>query len=261
MQPNAVRASPIAAFDRSVIVRITAASLALGLLLSFVGAFSLDDDPLVLRTAWILGVSLAGAVLNVLAYQAALAVPWARQFWARVGIAAALVALVMAVIVWASLWLLGGRPGFEVLALGFLNAFAVGGAFVAVLVAPTMEAAARRAGAEPVAPYAAGVTSDLTDRLPERLRGGAIWALQAEDHYVRVHTSRGAALIRLRMTDALRELGDIEGAQTHRSWWVARAAVREVKRAGGRITLILPNGEGAAVSRAAAPTLRATGWF
>jgi hypothetical protein len=35
------------------------------------------------------------------------------------------------------------------------------------------------------------------------------------------------------------ELEGIEGAQTHRSWWVAKAAVRDAKRGDGRATLTL----------------------
>jgi DNA-binding LytR/AlgR family response regulator len=63
------------------------------------------------------------------------------------------------------------------------------------------------------------------------------------------------------MADALRELHGVEGAQTHRSWWVARAAVRSVKKSGGRIALTLPNGREALVSRAYARDLRNARWF
>jgi hypothetical protein len=262
MTSAAVRATPIAALDRHVIVRVTLAALILGLLMSFVGAFGLDDDPPLLRTAWLLAASLFSAAVSLAAYQAALAVPWARnRLWARIAIAAALAALAMAVLVWASLWVFGRRPGATALLIAFLNAFVVGGVFVAAFVAPAMDAAVRRAGAEPMAPLAPGVAEAFVDRLPSRLRGGELWALQAEDHYVRVHTSRGDALIRLRMADALRELRGIEGARTHRSWWVARAAVREVKRGEGKVALVLPNGREAAVSRALAKDLRAAGWF
>jgi hypothetical protein len=262
MQPVAVRATPIAALDRPVVVRVVAASVALGLLMSFVGAFRLQDDPPVLRTVWIVAASLIGAALNLAGYQAALAVPGARKrFWSRVAVAAAIVALPIAVLVWATLWSLGGRPGPAGLLIGFLNAFVVGGAFIAAVVAPVMDAAVRRAGAEPMAPQSAGAPAGFADRLPLRLRGGELWALQAEDHYVRVHTSRGEALLRLRMADALRELRGVDGAQTHRSWWVARAAVRDVKRDGGRVALVLPDGKEAAVSRGLAADLRAAGWF
>ena len=38
----------------------------------------------------------------------------------------------------------------------------------------------------------------------------------------------------MRLSDAVEELEGLEGAQTHRSWWVARDAVRGVERGDGR---------------------------
>src|SRR5690606_15189181 len=59
-------------------------------------------------------------------------------------------------------------------------------------------------------------------RLPHRLKGAAIRAVEAEDHYLRVHTDQGSDLILMRLSDAVKELEGLDGAQTHRSWWVAR---------------------------------------
>jgi DNA-binding LytR/AlgR family response regulator len=98
-------------------------------------------------------------------------------------------------------------------------------------------------------------------RLPQRLRGADLWAVQAEDHYLRLHTSLGQDLILMRLGDAIAELEGIEGAQTHRSWWVARAAVKDAARADGRATLTLEGGIEAPVSRAYAKGLRDAGWF
>ena len=55
--------------------------------------------------------------------------------------------------------------------------------------------------------------------------------------------------------------GPVEGAQTHRSWWVARHAVRGVRKGEGRIGLLLPDGREVPVSRAYARDLRAAGWI
>jgi hypothetical protein len=98
--------------------------------------------------------------------------------------------------------------------------------------------------AEPAAP----AQPRLADRLPPKL-GLEILALQMEDHYVRVHTSRGNALLLLRMRDAVAELDRLEGAQVHRSWWVAREAVLSVERDGRRASLTLTNGLRVPVSR------------
>jgi hypothetical protein len=103
--------------------------------------------------------------------------------------------------------------------------------------------------------------ASLGQRLKPGLRSAAILALEAEDHYVRVHTANGSELILIRLADAIAEMGDVEGARTHRSWWVARAAVKEARRADGRATLTLTNGAEAPVSRNAVAELVEKGWL
>ena len=98
-------------------------------------------------------------------------------------------------------------------------------------------------------------------RLPAKLRGAELWALEAEDHYLRLHTSQGQDLILMRLSDAVAELEGIEGARTHRSWWVARAALSSVERADGRATLTLVDGAQVPVSRAYVKMLREAGWL
>ena len=98
------------------------------------------------------------------------------------------------------------------------------------------------------------------ERLPPEL-GSEPLALEMEDHYVRAHTALGNDLVLMRMRDAVGELGGIEGAQVHRSWWVARGSVADVKRDGRNIRLVLDNGLEAPVSRANVQPLREAGWF
>jgi DNA-binding LytR/AlgR family response regulator len=99
------------------------------------------------------------------------------------------------------------------------------------------------------------------ERLPAKLGGATLWAVEAEDHYLRLHTSLGQDLILMRLGDAVAELEGVEGARTHRSWWVARAAVTGVEREDGRARLVLADGAKAPVSRAYAKTLREAGWL
>ena len=101
----------------------------------------------------------------------------------------------------------------------------------------------------------------FVDRLPLKLKGAEIYAVSAEDHYLRIHTDRGSDLILMRLADAVGELEGLEGAQTHRSWWVAKSAVVEVKRGNGRATLTLSNGLQAPVSRRFSAELREDGWY
>ena len=118
--------------------------------------------------------------------------------------------------------------------------------------------------AQPVQTHAAtpgAAQPRFPDRLPFKLRGAAIRAVQSEDHYLRIHTDRGSDLILMRLSDALEELEGLEGAQTHRSWWVAREAVRDVARGDGRATLTLDGGLSVPVSRRYARALRDAGWY
>jgi DNA-binding LytR/AlgR family response regulator len=101
----------------------------------------------------------------------------------------------------------------------------------------------------------------LVQRLPLRLRGARLIAVQAEDHYLRVHTDRGSDLILMRLSDALDELEGVEGAQTHRSWWVAKDAVQDASRGDGRATLTLEGDVTAPVSRRYSKALREAGWY
>lgn len=118
-----------------------------------------------------------------------------------------------------------------------------------------------RAPRETHAAPAGAAPARFFDRLPLRLRGADIYAVEAEDHYLRLHTSRGQDLILMRLTDAIAELEGVEGAQTHRSWWVARDGIDAAKRGDGRARLTLKTGAEAPVSRTFARALREAGWF
>lgn len=62
-------------------------------------------------------------------------------------------------------------------------------------------------------------------RLPFRLRGASILSLSAEDHYLRVRTSRGEALILCALSEAIGLLGETAGLRVHRSHWVSWTAL------------------------------------
>jgi hypothetical protein len=95
----------------------------------------------------------------------------------------------------------------------------------------------------------------LIEALPLPLRSARLHALEAEDHYVRVHTDAGHALVRMRFADALNAVSDRAGVQPHRSWWVAQESVRAMSSRGGRTVLTLIGGQQVPVSRRARPTL------
>lgn len=102
----------------------------------------------------------------------------------------------------------------------------------------------------------------FAERLPLPLRQQTVIALQAEDHYLRVHLDNGhSTLILMRLSDAIAELPNDTGAQTHRSWWVAKDAVRGVIKAEGRATLTLDHSVDAPVSRSFYKALGEAGWL
>jgi DNA-binding LytR/AlgR family response regulator len=111
-----------------------------------------------------------------------------------------------------------------------------------------------------VAPDRTGERGDsLLRRIKPEARG-ALWALEMEDHYLRVHTSGGNDLILHRLSDALTEVAGLDGLQVHRSYWVAREAVETTERDGRKLLLVLKNGLKVPVSRNNLATLRAAGW-
>lgn len=97
-------------------------------------------------------------------------------------------------------------------------------------------------------------------RLPARLRSAQLIAVEAHDHYLKVHTDAGCEMITARFADALTELTDAYGFRTHRSWWVAGDKISAVRWSRGTGTAQLAGGIVAPVSRAQAPALREAGW-
>lgn len=115
----------------------------------------------------------------------------------------------------------------------------------------------RRDGPAPTAAPVAGADPLVAALPPERR--GALLALEAEDHYLRIHTDRGSALVHRRFGDALAEVAGLDGLRVHRSWWVARGAIDAVERDGDRLTLRLRGGPAVPVSRTYALAVREAG--
>lgn len=78
----------------------------------------------------------------------------------------------------------------------------------------------------------------------------ALVALSVEDHYVRVRTLRGEEMVLMRLSDAIRETGDVAGLQVHRSHWVALDQVQGATRRGDGAVLTMSHGPEIPVSRA-----------
>ena len=96
---------------------------------------------------------------------------------------------------------------------------------------------------------------EFVSKLPAALRQD-ILALEAEDHYVRVHTLHGSALVLIRLADAAALIDSRLGLRVHRSWWVAKDGVRALERTSGRAIARLVDGTAVPISRTHLPAAR-----
>lgn len=103
-------------------------------------------------------------------------------------------------------------------------------------------------------------SSTRSRSLPSHLVEAAL-CLQMEDHHVRVHTVGRSFMHLVPLRQVAEELGPDRGLQVHRSWWVARAAVRDWEEADRSIILTLTNGMRVPVARNRVAVLRACGWL
>lgn len=234
-------------------------ALGAALLLTTAGAFDTDTQPFGRRLAYWLLVMVAGSLWGQLCQQrlARRAVLDDRP-WLHIAILTALVALPMCAFVWLTTGLFFQS---RILPASALWTLVVPVVTVTAAVCAVVVLLGRSTPLQTHASADASKPVRFVERLPLGLRGAKLIAVQAEDHYLRVHTSLGSDLILLRLSDALDELEGLEGAQTHRSWWVAKDAVRGAKRGDGRATLDLEGGLSAPVSRRYARALRDAGWY
>lgn len=225
------------------IARPVLAALGLGLLLGFAGPFgSYPAYPAATRSGFWLAMTAVGMVA-VLATDAVLPRSRLHAGPLRLGALALASALPMTfVVAWTMSLLQPGRvftPGQLPLLFACVAAVQLLVAYAATGAAP---ARARGEGAAPVpAAGPAAFPRALLGKLPAEL-GRDILALETEDHYLRVHAACGSALILMRMADAVALLDPRLGAQVHRRWWVADAAVTGVRTEGQRLSLCLANG-------------------
>jgi hypothetical protein len=228
-----------------------------GLFMAAIGAFGTDEAPPLVRYGYWIGLSVGGSLVGhalshvFRRYGLMDDRPWV---WGTLIVLA--ISVPFTLVVWLVSSLLfrgelhpGGLPHY------FPPVLTVTAAMTALVILVHRRRAITHAAPAGAAP------PRFLERLPLKLRGAEVWAVEAEDHYLRLHTSKGQDLILMRLSDAIAELEGIEGSQTHRSWWVARDAIVEAQRGDGRAVLTLKDGAKVPVSRAYARLLRGDGWF
>ena len=124
---------------------------------------------------------------------------------------------------------------------------------LARVIAPDNRVAAAATGEQPAA--APEYPREFVSKLPVALRRDII-ALEAEDHYVRVHTLHGSALVLMRLADAAAAIDPRLGLRVHRSWWVAKDGVRALERTADRAIARLVDDTEVPISRSYLPAAR-----
>lgn len=246
--------------DRQPVVRNLALQMVPALILTLLEPFDSGSLPLLLRFAYwavmLVGFGLVFPSSARLAQR--LAVGRTKSpLWilaGACGIAAVPVWLLVHVVDWllalAAVPLFGQSTAPEMPAIaepGFLFVTYVSVYLVAALVVggTSLLVLTRQRKASPAPSLKPGVR--FLSRLPARI-GASLICIRMEDHYLRVTTSEGEALILMRFRDALSELEDYPGFQIHRSWWVASDQIERFSRSKRRLEVVLSNGSRAPVS-------------
>ena len=267
MTENSTHAAPVAGPFRQHTTGFVMAALA-AVVMAVTGALGTGEAPFAVSLGFWLICMLGGAFIG--AGASAMFKAWgglARSPWAEVAAISVLMALPQTLIVIAARSMVFDLRAPTNLGIAIMFGFVLFICVVMVALDYVLHKDERAAKLAPVVSVAASVepATDPADRfrerLPHGLRAARLLALEAEDHYLRVHTDSGTGLILMRMADAVSELAGLEGAQTHRSWWVARGAVVAAKRSDGRAVLTMEGGQEVPVSRSYYKAINEAGWL
>lgn len=254
----AVGEAPNAGWSWRVWVRNLGIAGAAGVFLAAVGAMGTGAAPIGIRLLYWTPLMVIGALVASVIAIGVGRLPRAREnVWLFGGVLSLVIAAPITLLVWGytNLFLDGGIGAAQLPGL-FVGVLTISAAMTAVMMLVNRPGAVTHAPP----PGAPAAQVRFLERLPAKLKGAVIYAVQSEDHYLRLHTSKGSDLILMRLADAVVELEGLEGAQVHRSWWVAREAIEGVRRDGDRMWLTLKGGAEAPVSRPNVRPLREAGW-
>lgn len=240
--------------------RAPLSALAFGLLLGVMGPFGSSLLGPEVRYPFWMGLSLVGFGAAAAAERVLSPALSDRQTVTRIIAIAVASALPMTFFV---AWAMGVvRPGRTFTPLQLLALFpyvALVQLLIARVIAPDAPATVATPVQEQSAPEDAGAAPqyppEFMSKLPPDLRRDII-ALEAEDHYVRVHTLHGSALVLMRLADAAALIDSRLGLRVHRSWWVAKDGVRGLEATSGRAVARLVDDRAVPISRTHLPAAR-----
>lgn len=96
----------------------------------------------------------------------------------------------------------------------------------------------------------------LMARIPNEKRGPVKY-MSAEDHYVKVVTTRGSEMVLMRMADAEKAVAQLSGTRIHRSHWVNKNYAVSHNRQNGQPHVVMDDGVELPVSRSYTKDARA----
>ncbi len=276
MTDNAVHGSPVAAKFSSPEAGFGARhrnsyllAIGIGVVMAIIAPLQTDQIDLLPRLAYWQILMLSGATLGLGFTE--LVERWGRVRkwpWVEVPLVGTLIALPLTLIVMGTGAMFFGTEASGVFRFGYNFGIT---ALISVAITGlghAINGAKELAPQNPITVVPVTETQMLpkpnrfAERLPLPLRHLSIIALQAEDHYLRVHFEEGqSTLILMRLSDAIAELPSDMGAQTHRSWWAAKNAVRNVTKGDGRATLTVGYSVDVPVSRNFYKALGEKGWL
>jgi hypothetical protein len=230
--------------------------VAVGVVMAFLGPFGSSERPLSERFVYWFICMVGGGLIGT-----AVDEPLRRRvshFWLRVGLASVLMTPFVTLLVGLTNHAMSqARLGPENIAQPWFQVFVVSFATMTfrqlAWAQPVVVEVERARPEDPAAAF--------RQRLSAKRRAARLIAVEAEDHYLRVHTDAGDELVTARFGDALAELAGVAGFRTHRSWWVAADAIDAVTWRRGRGEARLTCGLVIPVSRSNAAALKAAGWF
>jgi hypothetical protein len=233
---------------------------AIGLLMGFLGPFDSDSAPATERYVYWMICIVGGGLIGVVADERL-----GRRItrpWRRVAAVSVLMTPPVTLLVLVTQSLLVDQP-ITWPAYGWLlwQVWPIMLAVMAVRALVWRRPPVRVETRTVIAPPLPEAEAAFRRRLSAKRREARLIAIEAHDHYLKVHTDAGAEMITLRFADALDDLALAHGWRVHRSWWVAAGAVEGVQWRRGAGEIRLAGGLTAPVSRTYRSVMKEAGWF
>lgn len=234
--------------------------IGLGLIMAFIGPYGTGQMPTPPRVAYWIACIVGGGVIGITIDETL-----GRRLsplWRRIAASSALMTPLVALLVMGIGRIVTHGRDVQAFSAAFLVQVFVISVLVMTLRALTWRPArmvvqTRTVVAAPLPEAEATFRRNLS----AKRRGARLIAIEAEDHYLRVHTDAGEELLTMRFADALTMLTAAHGFQIHRSWWIAADAIEQVRWSKGLGQARLAGGMIAPISRRHATTLKEAGWF